>query len=283
MKNNTISLVLVSSFLFSGFTASAQDFVTENDTIVEYQVKESQWKGKRVAFLGDSITDKKRIGTKKCYWEYLAESLGIEPIVYAINGNQWNGVLIQAATMKDDIRNDVDAIIVFAGTNDYNAGIPIGEWYTETEKDVEVSGPKTEKRKHRDFNYNSDTFTGRINNTMKFLKANYPTQQIILMTPIHRGYAKFNDKNIQPQETYANKQGLFINDYVDIIKQAGNVWAVPVIDMNSVSGLYPAEESHSIYVAKEKTDRLHPNAEGHRRMAKALEYQLMAFPASFND
>lgn len=185
--------------------------------------------------------------------------------------------------MKDEIRNDVDAIIVFAGTNDYNAGIPIGEWYNVTEKDVEVSGPKTEKRKHRDFNYNSDTFTGRINNTMKFLKANYPTQQIILMTPIHRGYAKFNDKNIQPQETYANKQGLFINDYVDIIKQAGNVWAVPVIDMNSVSGLYPAEESHSIYVAKEKTDRLHPNAEGHRRMAKALEYQLMAFPASFND
>ena len=60
--------------------------------------------------------------------------------------------------MKDDIRNDVDAIIVFAGTNDYNAGIPIGEWYTETEIAVEVSGPKTEKRKHRDCKYNYDTF-----------------------------------------------------------------------------------------------------------------------------
>ena len=37
----------------------------------------NQWEGKRVAFLGDSITDKNRIGTKKCYWEYLAELLGL--------------------------------------------------------------------------------------------------------------------------------------------------------------------------------------------------------------
>lgn len=29
------------------------------------------------------------------------------------------------------------------------------------------------------------------------------------------------------------------------------------------------------------TDRLHPNAEGHRRMALTLMYQLLALPASF--
>ena len=56
--------------------------------------------------------------------------LGIEPLVYGINGNQWNGVLKQAQRLKAEIGNEVDAIIIFAGTNDYNAGVPLGEWYT---------------------------------------------------------------------------------------------------------------------------------------------------------
>ena len=70
----------------------------------------NQWKGKRVAFLGDSITDSIHVGTTKCYWEFLAEWLGIEPHVYAKNGNQWDGVLRQAERLKAD-GTQVDAII----------------------------------------------------------------------------------------------------------------------------------------------------------------------------
>ena len=40
-------------------------------------------------------------------------------------------------------------------------------------------------------------------------------------------------------------------------------------------------DSHTRYFANEVKDRLHPNAEGHYRMAKALMYQLLAFPADF--
>ena len=49
---------------------SAETYASANES--------HQWKGKKVAFLGDSITDKQRIGTQKCYWEYLAEMLGID-------------------------------------------------------------------------------------------------------------------------------------------------------------------------------------------------------------
>ena len=66
-----------------------------------------------------------------------------------------------------------------------------------------------------------------------------------------------------------------------MIKEAANVWAVPVIDLNSISGLFPTNDSHTRYFANGEKDRLHPNAEGHYRMAKALMYQLLAFPSDF--
>ena len=44
----------------------------------------NQWSGKRVAFLGDSITDERHVGTTKNYWQYLSEMLGIVPFVYGI-------------------------------------------------------------------------------------------------------------------------------------------------------------------------------------------------------
>lgn len=241
----------------------------------------NQWKGKKVAFLGDSITDKIHVGTTKNYWQYLSELLGLESFVYGINGHQWDGVLGQAGKLQAERGGDIDAILIFAGTNDYNADVPLGAWYTGKDEPVEVSGPKQEVRKRRTLQMNGQTFRGRINRVMSYLKTNYPTKQIILLTPIHRGYARFSDDNIQPDESYPNRLGLYVDAYVDVIKEAANVWAVPVIDLNSISGLFPVNDSHTRYFHKEDTDRLHPNADGHYRMAKALMYQLLAYPADF--
>ena len=62
------------------------------------------------------------------------------------------------------------------------------------------------------------------------------------------------------------------------VKDAGNIWAVPVIDMNAVSGLYPMMDEHAQYFADPQTDRLHPNDKGHERMARTLYYQLAVLP-----
>lgn len=240
-----------------------------------------QWKGKKVAFLGDSITDKQRIGTQKCYWEYLSEMLGIEAFSYGINGNQMDGLLKQAQLLLQEHGQETDAIIVFAGTNDFNAGVPIGKWFEEVKRDAPMPNGKKAERTYREMNTDTDTFCGRINRLMNYLKTNFLTQQIILLTPLHRGFAQFGDNNVQPEEAFTNSKGLFVNDYVQTIKEAGNVWAVPVIDLNSLSGLYPMNDSHVPYFHNGETDRLHPNAEGHKRMAKTLMYQMMALPSSF--
>lgn len=252
---------------------SAETYASANES--------HQWKGKKVAFLGDSITDKQRIGTQKCYWEYLAEMLGIEAFSYGINGNQMDGLLKQAQLLLQEHGQETDAIIVFAGTNDFNAGVPIGKWFEEVKRDAPMPNGKKAKRTYRQMSTDTDTFCGRINRLMDYLKTNFPTQQIILLTPLHRGFAQFGDNNVQPEEAFTNSKGLFVNDYVQTIKEAGNVWAVPVIDLNSLSGLYPMNDSHVSYFHNGETDRLHPNAEGHKRMAKTLMYQMMALPSSF--
>lgn len=245
------------------------------------EIPQQQWTGKKVAFLGDSITDSEHIGTEKNYWQFLEEMLGIEALVYGINGHQWSDLPGQAEKLKEEEGDRVDAIIIFAGTNDYYADVPLGEWYSCQPQKTTVSGPETDTRIRRIFHMDGSCFRGRINMVMNYLKTEFPEQQIILLTPIHRGYARFGDGNIQPEESFPNSLGLYIDDYVQVIKEAANVWAAPVIDLNSISGLFPLNKSHERYFNDKETDLLHPNSEGHFRMAKALACQLLCFPADF--
>ena len=242
----------------------------------------SQWRGKRVAFLGDSMTEKKKGDSSLVYWEYLADLLGLQPYVYGISGNQWDGIYKQALKLYNEHPDDVDAVFIFAGTNDYNHGLPLGTFYEESTKTTNHNG-KEVTRKYRQPLNEPSTFCGRINMVLSFLKEKFPKQQIIIMTPIHRGYAKFNDKNVQPEESFANAQGLYINDYVQVLKQASQNWSVPLIDLFSLSGLYPLTSSHAGYFRKKDTDRLHLNGVGNYRLAKTIQYQLLALPSTFKE
>lgn len=176
--------------------------------------------------------------------------------------------------MKSDGAEKIDAIMIFAGTNDYNGSVPIGQWYKYEEAEAPIANGKTQIRKRRIHIMDSSTFKGRINAAMAYIKENFPDKQIILITPIHRGFAKFGEGNVQPDESFPNRIGEYIDSYVDAVKEAGNVWAVPVIDLNSLSGLFPNTPSHAQYFHKKDTDLLHPNAKGHEKMASAIAYAL---------
>lgn len=247
------------------------------------------WKNKKVAFFGDSITDPniKTKGTDSKgrtnmhYWDYLHEWLGITPYVYAISGRQWNDIPRQTDRLNKEHGGDVDAITIFMGTNDFITDIPLGEWFTVKEDSVVValSRPKAKvARMHRELNMDNKTLRGRINIAMDKLKSVYPDKQIVILTPIHRAFATFSEKNIQPDETYANRLGLYVEDYVKAIRETADVWSVPVIDLYSLSGLYPMKQEHYRYFNKPDTDRLHPNTPGHERIAKTLYYQFLTLP-----
>lgn len=242
----------------------------------------SQWQGKRVAFLGDSITDADQVQTtNNVFWNNLKDILGIEPYVYGISGHRMNQIIGQGEKLESEHGQSVDAIVVFIGTNDYNASIPLGEWYRYSDEVTTEDGPVEVTRRHRELIYDDSTFRGRANNTVRWLKTHYPDKQIIFMTPIHRGFARFSDSNIQPPEDYANANGNFIDEYIDAVKEIATVWAIPVIDLAAVSGLYPSLDEHARYFRNARMDRLHPNTPGQLRMAYSIAYQLMSYPASF--
>ena len=242
------------------------------------------WQGKRIAYFGDSITDPRNKASKKKYWGFLGEWLDLTTYVYGVSGRQWNDIPRQANLLKTEHGDEVDAILVFMGTNDYNNAVPIGQWYTEKMSNVEYGHgyvKRKEARMQRILCKDASTYCGRINIALDTLKQLFPTKQIVLLTPIHRGGFYANEKNWQCTEDYQNRCGEYLENYVEAVKEAGNLWAVPVIDLHSLCGLYPMLDVHAQYFNNGSTDRLHPNAAGHERIAKTLYYQLLSLPCHF--
>jgi len=247
-------------------------------------VAEHPWKGKKVAYFGDSITDPNNISAKNHYWNYLQEWYGITPYVYAISGKQWNDIPRQAEKLQKEHGQDFDAILIFIGTNDFNAAVPVGEWFAEDSAEVlaAVHAPKAVvKRLKRTPVMDKDTYKGRINIAMQKVKSMFPTKQIVLLTPLHRAYAEFSNENIQPTEEYQNACGEWFQTYTDAVVEAGRIWAVPVIDLNADSGLFPLLDEHIQYFGNAEKDRLHPNDAGHIRIARTLYQRLSSLPCSF--
>lgn len=243
------------------------------------------WQGKKVAYFGDSITDPRNNGSKDKYWNFLQQWLGITPYVYARSGRQWNDIPRQAAQLKAERGDDFDAIIILMGTNDYNNAVPLGRWYDEHAESVDYAHGyvrRPEVRMRRTLSMDPDTYRGRINIAVDSLKRTWPDKQIVLLTPIHRAGFYHNDTNWQVPEDFANRCGEYLDAYVQATREAADVWALPVIDLSTTSGLYPLIDQGAIYFKNSDTDRLHPNDAGHRRMAKTLLYQLLTLPCTFD-
>ena len=236
------------------------------------------WKGKKVAIFGDSLSDK-NLRNWRHWWSYLSDMTGIEPLVYAKNGWQWSGVPRQAEELAA-ANEDPDAILVLMGSNDFNSDVPLGVWWKVIAESVNRDGQKVVCRR-RVLDFSPDTVRGRINISMKLLKERYPDRQIVLLTPIHRGFFTCAETNVQPDESYANNLGLWIDDYAACIREAGPIWSVPVIDLYSECGLMPSLVSYGRFFNRADTDLLHPNSEGHRRMAEVIAARLLAMPATF--
>lgn len=256
------TLTMLVLLLFAGIRTKAQN--------------EHPWSGARVAIFGDSISDSNaNNGNEKYYW-YMSRDIGIIPYSYAENGRQWDRIPVQAGRLEKEHGQDFDAILILMGTNDFNAGVNVGEWYHEETVQVEAAAGEMKSmktRQHRTLVFDNSTFKGRINIAMDLLKKMFPRKQIILMTPLHRGYANFAENNVQPDENYTNSCGEYVDAYIQAIKEAGNIWSVPVIDLNAISGLLPTMSEQAEYFPHD-TDKLHPSDEGHARLAKVLEAQL---------
>ena len=206
------------------------------------------WAGKKCVFFGDSITA--GIGSTVQYANVLASLKGIHPVNYGVNGSILvdNGMSRVTAFVTDYADNPADAFIFAYGTNDWGGGKPLGEWYTTDSNGV------------RTLTTDTTTFRGAWVQILTYLKTNFDGKKIILMTPIHRG------DDLKPVS------GRYLEEYVNVIKEAGEIFSVDVIDLYGESGLTPDINPNTAYFTG--NDRLHPNAEGHKQMARVISAKM---------
>ena len=204
-------------------------------------------KGKRIAFLGDSITE--GWGTSNIKYRYdnvlarmaelgstFTDGIGGTRIAYqrTPSGDPRQDLYFCGRAAALDLTADV--IVVFGGTNDYGHGdAPFGE----------------------DTDRTPSTFCGAVNVLMRILKSRYPQARLVFMTPLRR----LGGENPSPAT------GRTLAEYAAAIVRAGERHGVEVLDLYNTLPLDPdREDDRTAYTI----DGLHPNDAGHEMMAKAL-------------
>lgn len=205
--------------------------------------------GKKVIFLGDSITEGVGASCKEAFYtSLLHKRMGLSSVGnYGISGTRiarqqkvdpahlsWD---TNAFTERFEQMGDADVVVVFGGTNDWGHGdAPFGA----------------------DEDRTMDTFCGALHYLMRGLIEKYPTALICFVTPLHRaGDTLPNASNQLP-----------LKAYVDKIKETAEQYSLPVLDLFASAGIVP-----DIQIQKEIycPDGLHPNDRGNERIAERLQ------------
>lgn len=210
-------------------------------------------KGKRVAFLGDSITQ--GVGAscpENAYWQVFGRNTGAIVTGNGIGGTryarqpgverfEWAEKYFELRVAELD--PDADVVFVFGGTNDHGHGnAPLG---TMADRDC-------------------TTFYGAVHSLCVKLLERYPTAEIVLATPLHCGgeAAAINGspekiRNVAPMSAYAQA-----------IREVAEYYGLPLLDLYRMSGLTPeVKEVREGYMP----DWLHPSDAGHARIASRIE------------
>lgn len=212
---------------------------------------------KKINFLGDSITEGcGTSGPGHIYLDLLKEEIPLSAARnYGIGGTRiarqlhpsnevWDKDFVSRV---DSMSDDADIVVVFGGTNDFGHGdAPLGRF-----------GDRT-----------PETFYGACSLLMEELIAKYPTSVVVFMTPLHR----LNEDNPRGDGNKAEDVA-DLSTYVGIIKEVARFYAIPVLDLFSVSGIQP-----KVPVIQQRycPDGLHPNDAGHRLIADRLKGFLSA-------
>lgn len=199
--------------------------------------------GKRIQFLGDSITA--AVGASDeahAYPAVLGQLTGATVSVDAISGTR-----IARQQNEDDggmnfsqrytrMPDGADVVVVFGGTNDYGHGdAPFG---TMADRTV-------------------DTYYGACHVLFEGLIRKYPSARIVVMGALQRSNGD------QP----STHNGRPLLAYVDAMKEVAGFYSLPFLDLYRTAGIVP-----DLGVQRETLcpDGLHPNDAGAARVANVL-------------
>ena len=143
---------------------------------------------------------------------------------------------------ESEIHDDVELIIVWAGTNDWFYGVPLGD------PDSRIC----------------DNFCGSLRKTMLKLSEMYPKAAAVYVTPIYR-YSEYEGQSVK-YEAFDTKNavGHTLYDYYGCIKEVAKKTGFPVCDMRTLSGIN--KSNHTALLR----DGVHPSPLGYKRIAAIL-------------
>lgn len=213
--------------------------------------------GKKVVFLGDSITE--GVGVTNCkenrYDKRLEKMLSLGAAVnFGLSGTRFAyqtkpshcpSFDLYFCGRCMDMDKDADVVIVYGGVNDYIHGdAPIG-----TEEDRLPN-----------------TFRGATHRLMKYLTEEYKGKTIVFMTPARCYFAGFSDTEVSKHSfKQADAQPLLF--YVDVINETAKYYDVHVLDLYRNLPIDPNKLEDA---EKYTTDGLHFNDAGHEVLAETL-------------
>lgn len=208
-------------------------------------------KGKKINFLGDSITEAHGASCEeKGYVSLIAKYTGAICRNYGISGTRYarqNPFYEEVRSDRDfcmrvaELDPDADIVVVFGGTNDYGHGsAPVGEFSDRTH----------------------DTFYGAAHVLYRSLIEKFPESTIVVLTPLHR----CNEENPRGDGS-KSKDVAPLKTYVNAIREVAEYYSLRLLDLYATSGVQP-----NVPVMKEKymTDGLHPSDAGHDKLAKQI-------------
>ena len=209
-----------------------------------------KWFGKTMNFLGDSITE--GYASTQCYVDILAEQLGAVCNNYGIGGSTVADGQDPMYSRALSMNEDADLVLVFGGTNDFaNYDRVLGTQFV-------VSGAK------RTLNLDTSTFYGGLNQLCTNLYSRFPYSTLVLCTPLNRQSFAGQETDLQ-----ANGNGLYLDEYVEAIKKVAAYFSIPCLDLYATANLHPYDGAN-ITKYYSASDQLHPNAEGHKHLAKVM-------------
>ena len=218
-------------------------------------------KGKKINFLGDSITEGHGTsdwGTKPFHQLLRARCELAEARNYGQGGTKIARLPVITDHPFDqdfnlravNMNHDADAVVVFGGTNDFGHGtIPLGDMES------------------RDIH----TFYGGLHTLCTFLINTYKDKPIIFMTPLHR-LNEVLDHNNRMKE--GNKNARPLVDFVRAVREVCEFYGIPVLDLYRDCAMYGQNWA---WCEKYMPDGLHPSDAGHELIANKLQKFLENF------
>ncbi len=213
--------------------------------------------GKIINFLGDSITEGCGTSGPDARFSHLLE---IRCHLKRANNYGIGGTRFAVQkTPSDPPRHDLDFCgrcrdmdpeadinFVFGGTNDFGHGdAPLGVFTDRI----------------------PDTFYGACHFLMQTLIETYPNAVTVIATPLHRMNEDSLRGDRKPEDTAP------LSTYVSIIKEVAAYYALPVLDLWSMSGMQPHVWSIQ---SRLMPDGLHPNDAGHQLLCDRIAGFLQA-------